>query len=309
MTVCVALLFRWNHGTIQNPDHRPAALIFTDRMITAGDVKYEPSQTKHAQITAKVSLVIAGDYSMHTLALKKTVAHFAESEMATAEQVAIFYGRAIQALKLKEAEDLYLAPLGLNSDSFISQQNDMAPHFVSHLTEQLQAYRGEEMEALVIGNQNSIVAIYGVDTKGMVTCHDDVGFAAIGSGAWHAKSRLMQFGYTNANTLAAAIVVGYAAKKSAEVAPGVGESTDVRIVFRDHSEALRSDVENKLHELFLEYREKAHNLGLECIDMMHQYIGVVPARMPDEAPKGIPGGSAQTNESVCQPSAEIVTGK
>ena len=118
--------------------------------------------------------------------------HFRGAANATPKEVATYYGRAIQALKLKEAEDLYLAPLGLNSDSFVAQQKDMAAHFVTHLTEQMQAYRGEELDALVIGPQEDIVSVYGVDTKGMITCHDDVGFAAIGSGAWHAKSRLMR---------------------------------------------------------------------------------------------------------------------
>jgi 20S proteasome alpha/beta subunit len=273
-------------------------------MITAGDVQYEPQQTKHAHITPKVLLVIAGDYSTHSQAMKRTIAHFNGSASATSEEVATFYGRAIQALKLKEAEDLYLAPLGLNSDSFLSQQSDMAPHFVSLLTDQMQAYRGEEVEALVIGPQNGVVSVYGVDTKGMIACHDDVGFAAIGGGAWHAKSRLMTFGYASSNVFSTSLVVSYAAKKISELAPGVGQSTDIKIVFRDHIEELRPDVGNRLHELFLEYKEKASNLGLECIGEMFKYITTPIVQDANEPAKGIPGGSAQTNERPASPAAE-----
>jgi len=114
----------------------------------------------------------------------------------------------------------------------------------------------------------------------------------------------MQFGYINSHALPTAIVVGYAAKKAAEVAPGVGENTDIRIVFRDHSEELRADVGDKLYELFLEYKEKAHKLGLDCIEEMHEYIGTVPTQAPNESSKGIPGGSAQTNAMAPQPTVE-----
>jgi len=213
VTVCIAALSQWNYGTRANPDPGHLVIVLTDRMITAGDVQYEPQQTKHAHITPNILLVIAGDYSTHSRAIKKITEHFQIIPSASPESVAIFYGRSIQELKLKEAEDLYLAPLGLNSDSFLAQQKDMAPHFVSLLTEQMQAYRGEEIDALVVGSERGAVAIYAVDTKGMISCHDDVGFAAIGSGSWHAKSRLMQFGHVNSNTFATALTVTYAAKK------------------------------------------------------------------------------------------------
>ena len=205
-------------------------------MITAGDVQYEPRQTKYARITPKILIVIAGDYSMHSQGIKKTMAHFRLSASATPEDVAIYYGRSIQALKLKEAEDFFLAPLGLNSDSFLAQQKDMAPHFVSLLTEQMQGYRGEEAEALVVGSCNGLIDIYGVDTKGVIACYNDVGFAAIGSGAWHAKSRLMQAGYVNTTTFAGALSFTYAAKKASEISPGVGPNTDIMLVFRDNYE-------------------------------------------------------------------------
>ena len=261
MTVCIAVLCQWNYGTRDNPAPAPVAIVVSDRMITAGDVQYEPQQTKHANITPKILLVIAGD-SLHSQAIRKTAAHFKGSMTATPEDVATFYGRTIQALKLREAEDLYLAPLGLNSDSFLAQQKDMAPHFISLLTEQMQAYRGEEVDALVIGpREQDVVSIYGVDTKGMVTCHDDVGFAAIGNGAWHVKSRLMQFGYANSNVFSTALVISYAAKKVSELAPGVGTNTDIKIVFRDHVEEIRPDVGNKLHSLILELERKPTNLA------------------------------------------------
>jgi 20S proteasome alpha/beta subunit len=308
MTVCIAAIFSWNYSTLSSPEPGPAAMIFSDRMITAGDVQYEPQQTKVAYITPKVLLVIAGDYSLHSQAIKKTAEHFRNDANASPESAAVFYGRAVQALKLKEAEDLYLAPLGLNSDSFLAQQKDMAPHFVSLLTDQMQSYRGEEVESLIVGSTGSGIDIYGVDTKGMVACYNDVRFAAIGAGAWHAKSRLMQVGYVNTTSFAAALSFGFAAKKASELAPGIGANTDITLVFKGGHEHLRPDVASKVHELYLEYIPKVHALGAEYIDRVQEFISKPTLQVSNEPPKGVPGGNAQTNESASKPAAETPPG-
>lgn len=304
VTVCIAAIFSWNYSTLASPQPGPAAMILSDRMITAGDVQYEPQQTKVAYITPRVLLVIAGDYSLHSQAIRKTAEHFQKDPNASPECVAVFYGRSVQALKLKEAEDLYLAPLGLNSDSFLAQQKDMAPHFVSLLTDQMQAYRGEEVDSLIVGSAGSVIDIYGVDTKGMIACYNDVGFAAIGSGAWHAKSRLMQAGYVNTTSFAAALSFGFAAKKAAELAPGIGVNTDITLVFKSGYEHLRPDVANRVHELYLEYIPKVHALGGEYINKVQEFISKPTLQLAGNLSKGVPGGNAQTVEGASTPAAE-----
>jgi 20S proteasome alpha/beta subunit len=306
VTVCIAAICNWNYGTLAQPSLGTAAIVITDRMITAGDVQYEPPQTKQAHITPKVVIVIAGDYSVHSQALKKTAVHFETKPDASPEDVAIFYGRAIQTIKLKEAEDLYLAPLGLNSDSFLAQQDEMSSHFVAGLTDQMQGHRGAEVDALVVGSMpnNGKAAIYGVDAKGMITCHDDVGFASIGIGSWHAKSKLMQAGYASLLPFTPALSYAFAAKKSAEVAPGVGSNTDVLLVFRNEIIRLWPHIATKLNDLFVEYSSKVRNIEQAFLDELQGYISQPTAQDANDPPKGIPGGGAQANERVTPPAAE-----
>lgn len=304
VTVCIAAIFQWNYATRTAANLGAAAIVLTDRMITAGDVQYEPQQTKIATVTPNTILMIAGDYSLHSQAVRRTLDRFRNEPTASPESIAIFYGRAIQAIKLKEAEDIYLAPLGLNSDSFLAQQKDMAPHFVSLLTEQMQAYRGEDVEALIVGATNHAVHIYGVDTKGITSCHDDVGFAAIGSGAWHVKSRLMQAGYVNSLRFAQAICFTYAAKKASEMAPGVGQNTDVTLVFKDHIDRFTGDVSSKVHELFLEYKPKVYELSNQYVERFQQFLDEPTLKVADDKQQTLPGGNAQTNERPSTPAAE-----
>lgn len=199
MTVCIAAGFLWNYGKLGPPRYGRAAIVATDRMITAGDVKYEPMQRKRAEIFPGISILIAGDYAYHSAAIAATYTQAGKN--ASPENIATIYGQALQVVKRKEAEDLYLAPLGLNTDTFIAQQREMSDSFVATLREQMQNHRSEDVGAIVIGGQtygeNRAVRIFEVNTQGIVSCHDDVGFSAIGSGAWHAKSRLMQAGYVN----------------------------------------------------------------------------------------------------------------
>jgi 20S proteasome alpha/beta subunit len=297
VTVCIAALFRWNYGTLAASKYETAALVLTDRMITAGDVQYEPQQTKVAQITPRIVLVIAGDYSLHSQAIKATMQHFQSNANASPKNVATYYGTQIQTIKAREAESLYLAPLGLNSDTFLAQQREMAEHLATTLTEQMQSYRGEDVEALIIGSGGDYVQLYGVDTKGIVSCFDDVGFAAIGSGAWHARSRLMQARYTNTQRFSRIAALTYAAKKTAELAPGVGAHTDITLVLKDHVETLREDVTKELRRLYAAYLPKLAALGSEFVDEFQAYISKPSLQVADEEPKGLPGGDAQTNES------------
>jgi 20S proteasome alpha/beta subunit len=304
VTVCIAALFQWNYGTKANPNTGAIGLVVTDRMITAGDIQYEPQQTKIAAVTPRTILVIAGDYSLHSQAIKATVSHFRADPSVHPKDIAAYYGRQIQAIKLKEAEDIYLAPVGLNSDSLIAQQKDLAPHIASLLTEQMQNYRGDDVEALIVGSSGDYVQLYGVDTKGIVTCHDDVGFAAIGSGAWHAKSRLMQAGYTNNTTFSRAAVLTFAAKKASEIAPGVGRFTDITFVFNSHHERMSDRQQQKLNELYLDYLPRAEALGREYIDRYQEFITQPTLQVVDEAHEGFAGGDAQTNERPGTPAAE-----
>jgi hypothetical protein len=246
----------------------PAAIAISDRMITAGDVQYEPQQLKVATVYPASLVMIAGDYSLHTQAMKEMYGHLIGVTDAKPRDIALIYGRAIQGIKRRQAEDLFLAPLGLNTDSFLAQQKDMSEHFVKSITAQLQGYRGDDVEAIIVGSDKNIVQIYTVDSLGMVGCSDDVGFAAIGIGAWHAKSRLMQAGYVSRQLFANALAAAFAAKKSAETAPGVGRhrtrGRGVPAHRRTHRPRERQQLCYDWRCLQLHHGGEPHGYGIRC---------------------------------------------
>jgi hypothetical protein len=273
MTVCVAGIFRWNYATNEKPDYGLAAITVSDRMITLGDVEYEPHQLKVGRITPKIMLMIAGDYTVHSQALRITHDHVGKNPNATPNNVATVYGTAIQAIRRKQAEDIILAPLGLNTDTFLAQQKELSDIFADGIKVQLQNFEGPDVAALIVGMEGEIAHIYDVDRNGTVRCFDDAGFAAIGIGAWHARSRLMQVGYTNFTTYAPALASLYAAKRTAEVAPGVGaKHTDIMLITRYGIEQLVQPTIDKLNELYAEYQTGHGALAEAIIDKLQEFF-------------------------------------
>jgi len=87
-------------------------------------------------------------------------------------------------------------------------------------------YRSPHVEAIIAGVDGSGGHIY-FTNKDCVRCHDSVGFAAIGVGGWHADSQFMFAGYAKWASVPKCLLLSYVAKKRAEVAPGVGQETDM----------------------------------------------------------------------------------
>ena len=304
MTVCVGTLFQWNYSSVGQPENWvTSGIVAMDRMLTAGDVQYEPAKLKLAQMTNSVIALVAGDYPLHSQTIidaRKLVQHSTDK---SPENVARLYGKAIQRIKQREAEDVYLSPLGMNSDTFIAQQKEMSDAFIDRITNQLQSYQGEDVETLVIGSDGERVHLYLVDSKGIAHCMNDVGFAAIGIGAWHAKSRLMQMGYANTTNFAPALAATYAAKKSAEVAPGVGkQNTDIWLVFKDAVFPLWEDVAGPLQTLYEQYDKDRDDLVRKAVEQLQEIINESGKKQRQGT--GQPSGDAPPNESASQSTAE-----
>jgi 20S proteasome alpha/beta subunit len=259
LTVCVACLFNWIHG---ENDTAKAVVTASDRQLTLGDVEYEPRQIKVCYLTPRVLILVAGDYALHSEALMRTQRRLMSEPEASPGDIAELYASCIRDIKFRYASNIYLAPLGLTPDKFYDRQIDFDTSFLTRITNQLQDYQGPLTEAIIAGSDDSGAHLYLMDQESKVNCHNDVGFAAIGTGAWHARSLLMQAGYSNQVSFPVALSMVYAAKKRGEVAPGVGKETDMVLVRRegwenilphhkDALEAAHSEFEKQMSELVL----------------------------------------------------------
>jgi hypothetical protein len=306
VTVCIAALFRWNYAALGEPaNHGVAALTASDRMITAADVQYEPQQQKIA-FFGKSLILIAGDIGIHSQAIRETQKQVRGRD-PTPHEIALIFGREIQAINRRHAENEILAPLGLNTDTFMAQQKDFSEGFVNSITGQLQNRRPVEVEALVVGTDGNEAHIYSVDSYGNDVSLDDVGFGAIGIGAWHAKSRLMQIGHVNTRILAPTLASIFAAKKNAEIAPGVGAATDIQVVLKSGITALWPGAFPELEKLYKKYSDEVSKFGEAMVSELQEFINR-PREQATGDDKGTPGENAQADAGVSADAAEAPRG-
>jgi hypothetical protein len=124
----------------------------------------------------------------------------------------------------------------------------MTPELAYDLTNELRVYM-IEVEALVVGcDGDKLAHIYQVDAQGMVTCHDDINFAAIGIGSNHTKSHFMFSRYPRLLNYFHALPIIYGAKRRAEVAPGVGRETDMFVITREGTSPVHNVLTKELEK-------------------------------------------------------------
>lgn len=271
MTVCIAALFKWNYAAVGEPaKHGTAAITASDRMITSVDVQYEPQQQKVA-FFGRTLILVAGDIGIHSQAIADTAKEIGNRTLGP-HDIALIYGRSVQAVNRRHAENEILAPLGLNSDTFHAQQKDFSEGFVNTIVSQLQNRRPVDVEALVVGSDGESAHIYSVDAYGHDTNLDGVGFGAIGIGAWHAKSRLMQVGHTQNRIFAPTMAAVFAAKKNAEIAPGVGVHTDINVILKDSISPVWDAVNPELDRLYAKYTAEASKFGEQMVADLQSFL-------------------------------------
>lgn len=224
MTVCVAAICNHNQGIIFGA---------SDRMLTAGDIEFEPAQTKLWHLTASIVAMSAGEdmsmqmeilYDVQQEVSKKVAAD--RSKWLNVRDVANMYRAFYNEARLKRSAADILAPLGLDHQSFLLSQKDMSKDLISQLATELINFETPDLETIFAGVDETGAHLY-IAHNAHISCRDGVGFAAIGAGAGHADSQFMFAKHTRSKPIPETILLVYSAKKRAEIAPGVGKETDM----------------------------------------------------------------------------------
>ena len=263
----------------------------SDRMMTAGDVQFEPPQSKIWQLTSSIVAMYSGDTSVLTGILRAVAieanAHVREhpNMWLRVEAVAEIYRRCYWLAHVKGAEDKVLSPLGLTAPSFLGAQGTMDQDVVADLTAQMQEWSFPDLNSVIIagvdvdgpqgppGTEHITYAHIYVAHNGEVACHDRVGFAAIGIGTSHAESQFMYSQHNVRETFRDTILLTFLAKKRAEVAPGVGEDTDMFMIGPGLGSytTIGDHVLDALTAIHQEYQVQLTSAMEEASSKMHQF--------------------------------------
>lgn len=274
MTVCVAA--RYQGGSIFGA---------SDRMLTSGDVQFEPDTSKIYPLTTSIAAMTAGDSGFQVEILREVYKIINDRITSQPDNwwlvrdVAYLYLHYRNEIKKKRAEEILLVPLGLDHNSFVAKQKQMSDGFITQLTKELVNFEVPSVETIFAGVDQDGPHIYTVENDS-VSCHDSVGFSAIGIGYSHAKSQFMLTGYNYESPMADSLLLTYTAKRRAEVAPGVGLGTDMFMIGPRLGSYTRisETVLDKLNKTYTEMVKKEEQTLGEGRREIQQYVqGIVQA--------------------------------
>jgi hypothetical protein len=204
----------------------------SDRMITWGDIQFQPPTPKLVVLTSSIAAMTSGDATLlreisnGVQAEVKTAIATTPNEWLTVSEVADMFVRHRNEAKLRRAEAALLGPLGLNRYSFLQGQHGLSADLAQTIAKDLAQFPINNTIFLITGVDLTGPHIYTV-FDGVVSCNDAMAFAAIGSGARHAESHFMLARHGCDRTLSETLLQIHVAKKRAEIAPGVGSETDM----------------------------------------------------------------------------------
>ncbi|RYG86139.1 MAG: hypothetical protein EON58_22070 [Alphaproteobacteria bacterium] len=245
MTVCIA--------AISNNAH---LFVASDRMRTSGDIQYEPEVPKIVELTTSIVMMTAGDSLLNREIIahvKQTVDEAVDANPETwldVRQVVDWYVWYRQEIKRKAAEAAILVPLGMNSQTFLAQQDSLNSDLVQEIARNLLHHPMPTVHVIIAGIDNNGPQIYSV-RDGAVSYHNAVGFAAIGNGYWHVESEFTSSGHHPGRSVPETAALIYRAKRRAETAPGVGRATDFAMILaKGEYQPVGDHIHSKLAELY-----------------------------------------------------------
>jgi hypothetical protein len=245
MTVCVAG-FASGSSTI---------IAVSDRRITVGDMAadVETVEKAHRVHGSWIAMVAGNDIGNATPILdqvKRALAEVAtKSDTVGRVDVAREFRRAFRAHHHTIIEERVLAPYGLSVAAFREKGfKDLGPHAFDELRHAVEAIK-VDCEFLVCGFSENQPQLFVISDQGL-SYYDQVGYWAIGSGAWSALSSLAFRKYHRSLEFSEAVYQILEAKFMADTAvPTVGKSTFTLIIM-DGKIGYIDDVE-RVREIWL----------------------------------------------------------
>jgi 20S proteasome alpha/beta subunit len=203
-----------------------AVVVASDRMVTwAQMTQFEHRVPKFHVLGPTIVGLAAGDALVGTRLIEdvRPIAATATSVADVAEALANQYA----AIRISSAEADILRPRGLTMETFYHMHRSMMENIVGMLDNQLTNY-DLGVEVLLAGLDGAGGHLHTIhNPAGRYLTHDVIGAAAVGSGSLHAVQSMIEFRHFGEEALIDTIFRVYAAKRRAEVAPGVGKETDM----------------------------------------------------------------------------------
>lgn len=230
MTICIAAICESGKQIV----------LAADRMFTAPaplNIEFQTEEGKIEQISPTCVALTSGNSAFATEVLDVTRRELGGSQEPLIGEVANIVKEAyIHTRSQKIYETIITTTLGQDYADYIGRGGTT---LATYLQPQQQVYQqliamsqqfNMGLEIIVTGLDRDGTFIARVTHPGTLARLDKLGYDAVGSGGIHALTKLQLGAQTFRRGLIETLVAVYEAKKAAEVAPGVGDNTDMAVV-------------------------------------------------------------------------------
>jgi len=227
MTICIGVLC----------DNRRKAIALSDRMLTSFDqtLAFEHDEPKIVKLFDNCIAVTSGAATLHQPIFQAVCSEMRETKPRIsdiAEKIKIRY----QESRQRFMNDFIFSRRGLTLERFYEDQTSLDESTILELNSEMDEF-DLQLDIVVLGvDEGSRAHIYSINNPGFTIPHDPLGFCSIGTGIRHADPVFAYRRFTPSFPLKRAIYVAYEAKKRAELAGGVGPTTDIAIVSDNKTE-------------------------------------------------------------------------
>lgn len=134
-----------------------AVFLVSDRMITAGDIQFEPPVAKITFLTSSIAVMAAGDSAFHSEIMSDVMREVNDRIAADplnwwlVRDIVDLYIKYRNIAKIKRSETAILAPLNLDRNSWITNQKVMDGNLIDSIARDLIAFNLPETSVIIAG--------------------------------------------------------------------------------------------------------------------------------------------------------------
>lgn len=234
----------------------------SDRMVSTGDMTltFEHPHMKAVPVSERAVVLIAG--TVHEPDLIREAKQRAKGKERIVN-IAEVLKQVYQNIRESHVVDEILKPrLGIGSfQEWREAQKTLFEGIVADVDQDIQRY-GLGLTLLLAGVDEEAHLIR-VSDPGRYRSYDNLSYCCIGMGNRHADNVFAWYRYSRAFSLNDAIYIAFEAKKRAEMAGGVGQSTDIVIIDRKGIKKVSPDTVSYLEVIYNDGEAKAERRGFD----------------------------------------------
>jgi hypothetical protein len=202
------------------------------------ELEFEHNEKKIDELTRTSVVLSSGDALLAIEVIERSKTKIVGLNNPTIADIATTVRTTYMQVHLERAEQLILHPRGLSFREFKEKGAQQIPlQIYVNIDNTLFNYGLNAVEFLIAGVDGTGAHIFRVHYAGLAGASwmewcDKLGYRAIGSGALHASVLLAIEGQHRNLPIGNTLNTVYTAKRTSEVAPGVGVATDLAIIER-----------------------------------------------------------------------------